>query len=50
MNIPPKYEIIKVLNVASNSKDDTESLLSSLAYSPFIMDNKEYASVEAFWQ
>ncbi len=38
------------INVASNSQNLTEALLSNLAYTPFSLDGRDYASVEAFWQ
>lgn len=38
------------INVASNSENPTEALLSNLAHTPFSLDSREYASVEAFWQ
>jgi predicted NAD-dependent protein-ADP-ribosyltransferase YbiA (DUF1768 family) len=38
------------INIASNSQNPTEALLSNLAYTPFALDGREYASVEAFWQ
>lgn len=40
----------EIINVASNSSNETEAKLSNLSYSPFIIDWKKYASVEAFWQ
>jgi predicted NAD-dependent protein-ADP-ribosyltransferase YbiA (DUF1768 family) len=36
--------------VASNSENPTETVLSNLANTPFELDGKTYASVEAFWQ
>ena len=39
-----------ILNIASNSENPTEAILSNLTYAPFILDDIEYASVEAFWQ
>ena len=39
-----------VLNIASNSENPTEALLSNLAHAPFELDNQQYASVEGFWQ
>lgn len=39
-----------VINVASNSENPTEAILSNLANTPFKLDGKTYASVEAFWQ
>lgn len=38
------------INVASNSENPTEAILSNLANTPFELDGKNYASVEAFWQ
>ena len=40
----------KVVNIASNSTNETEARLSNLSYSPFVMDWRKYTSVEAFWQ
>lgn len=39
-----------VINISWNSKNETESKLSNLAFSPFVMDSMYYASVEWFWQ
>lgn len=39
-----------IINVASNSENPTEAILSNLANTPFELDGKTYASVEAFWQ
>lgn len=39
-----------LVNVASNSENPTEALLSNLAHTPFEFEGKIYASVEAFWQ
>lgn len=51
MNSPQKAPIhISEVNVASNSPNPTEALLSNLAHTPFVLDWKQYASVEAFWQ
>ena len=44
------HENITVINIASNSENITEALLSNLAHTPFEMNGKQYASVEAFWQ
>lgn len=41
---------IALINIASNSKNPTEALLSNLAYTPFEFEGRIYASVEAFWQ
>jgi predicted NAD-dependent protein-ADP-ribosyltransferase YbiA (DUF1768 family) len=38
------------INIASNSQNPTEALLSNLAHTPFVLDGRGYASVEAFWQ
>jgi predicted NAD-dependent protein-ADP-ribosyltransferase YbiA (DUF1768 family) len=38
------------VNIASNSSNRTEALLSNLAHTPFELDGMRYASVEAFWQ
>lgn len=38
------------INIASNSQNPTEALLSNLAHTPFSLDGRQYASVEAFWQ
>lgn len=39
-----------LINVASNSENLTEALLSNLAHTPFSLDGRQYVSVEAFWQ
>ena len=44
------HENITVINIASNSENITEALLSNLAHTPFEMNGKQYASVEVFWQ
>jgi predicted NAD-dependent protein-ADP-ribosyltransferase YbiA (DUF1768 family) len=38
------------INIASNSSNMIEALLSNLAHTPFELDGMRYASVEAFWQ
>ena len=38
------------LNIMSNSEDAVSRLISNLAHTPFELDGKQYASVEAFWQ
>jgi len=51
MNFPQKAPVdTSIINIASNSINPTEALLSNLAHTPFILDWKLYASVEAFWQ
>lgn len=56
MNLPsPNPETLpekqgRVFNVASNSSDPTEAVLSNLARSPFELDGRRYESVEGFWQ
>lgn len=40
----------RVFNVASNSSDPVEKRLSNLDHAPFVLDGREYASVEGLWQ
>lgn len=51
MNFPQEKPVsTSTINIASNSENPTEALLSNLAHTPFILDWKEYTSVEGFWQ
>lgn len=47
---PENPQHTHTINIASNSLDRTEALLSNLAHTPFELDGMRYASVEAFWQ
>lgn len=47
---PETHQHTPTINIASNSSDTTEALLSNLAHTPFELDGMRYASVEAFWQ
>ena len=38
------------INVTSRSSDAAVQLISNLAHTPFTLDGRQYASVEAFWQ
>lgn len=38
------------LNIISNSSDPNVQLISNLAFAPFTLFEKQYASVEGFWQ
>jgi hypothetical protein len=48
--IVTEHPQIALINIASNSENPTEALLSNLAHAPFEFEGRIYASVEAFWQ
>jgi predicted NAD-dependent protein-ADP-ribosyltransferase YbiA (DUF1768 family)/uncharacterized protein YkuJ len=38
------------INILYSSESDSVKLISNLGHTPFLMDNTQYESVEAFWQ
>ena len=40
----------ETINVTSRSDDPAIQLISNFAHTPFVLDDREYASVESFWQ
>lgn len=50
-DIGPRLEACREpINVTSRSPDPAIQLISNFAHTPFVLDDRPYASVEGFWQ